>query len=31
VILFEDFGKLKYVTIVENIGRKEIEELEDEI
>lgn len=31
VLLFEDFSKLKYVTIVENIGRKEIEELEDEI
>lgn len=31
VMLFEDFSRLKYVTIVENIGRKEIEELEEEI
>ena len=26
--LFEDFGALRYVTIVENIGKEEIEELE---
>lgn len=31
VFLFEDFGKLKYVTIVENIGRSEIEDLEEDI
>lgn len=31
VFLFEDFGRLKYVTIVENIGKSEIEKLEDEI
>ena len=29
--LFEDFGALRYVTIVENIGKEEIEKLEDEI
>jgi len=29
ISLFEDFGALRYVTIVENIGREEIEELED--
>ena len=27
--LFEDFSALRYVTIVENLGRKEIKELED--
>ena len=31
IALFEDFGTLRYVTIVENIGREEIEKLEDEI
>ena len=31
VTLFEDFGALRYVTIVENIGKEEIEKLEDEI
>lgn len=31
VMLFEDFAKLKYVTIVENIGQDEIEKLEDTI
>ena len=29
--LFEDFGALRYVTIVENIDREEIEKIEDEI
>ena len=29
VRLFEDFSSLRYVTIVENLGRKEIKELED--
>lgn len=29
VTLFEDFGSLRYVTIVENPGRKEIKTLED--
>lgn len=29
--LFEDFGALRYVTIVENIGREEIENLEEEL
>ena len=31
VTLFEDFGALRYVTIVENIGKEEIEKLEDGI
>lgn len=31
VTLFEDFGALRYVTIVENIGKEEIEKLEDRI
>ena len=31
ISLFEDFGALRYVTIVENIGKKEIEKLEGEI
>jgi hypothetical protein len=31
ITLFEDFGALRYVTIVENIGKGEIEKLEDEI
>lgn len=30
VSLFEDFGALRYVTIVENLGRTEINNLEDE-
>ena len=29
VSLFEDFSALRYVTVVENLGRKEIKELED--
>lgn len=29
VRLFEDFSALRYVTVVENLGRKEIKELED--
>ena len=29
--LFEDFGALRYVTIVENIGKDEIENLEEEL
>ena len=29
VRLFEDFASLRYVTIVENLGRKEIKLLED--
>jgi rod shape-determining protein MreC len=29
ITLFEDFGALRYVTIVENIGKEEIENLED--
>ena len=29
VTLFEDFSALRYVTIVENLGRQEIKELED--
>ncbi len=31
VNLFEDFGALRYVTIVENMGREEIKELEEEL
>ena len=31
ISLFEDFGALRYVTIVENIGKEEIEKLEEEI
>ena len=31
VNLFEDFGALRYVTIVENIGKEEIENLEDKL
>lgn len=31
VDLFEDFGALRYVTIVENTGREEIENLEEQI
>lgn len=31
ITLFEDFGALRYVTIVENIGKEEIETLEDAI
>lgn len=31
VMLFEDFGKLKYVTIVKNTGQDEIEKLEETI
>ena len=29
VTLFEDFGAIRYVTVVENIGDKEIRQLED--
>ena len=29
ITLFEDFGSLRYVTIVENLGKDEIKELED--
>lgn len=29
VVLFEDFGALRYVTVVENIGDKEIRQLEE--
>jgi len=29
VTLFEDFGSLKYVTVVENLGKDEINMLED--
>jgi len=29
VRLFEDFSSLRYVTIVENLGREEIRQLED--
>jgi hypothetical protein len=28
ITLLEDFGALRYVTIVENIGKEEIEKLE---
>ena len=31
VKLFEDFGSLRYVTIVENMGRKEINQLEEDM
>ncbi len=31
VSLFEDFGALRYVTVVENLGREEIKNLEDEL
>ena len=31
ITLFEDFGALRYVTIVENMGKEEIEELEGKI
>jgi rod shape-determining protein MreC len=31
ISLFEDFGALRYVTIVENLGKDEIKRLEDEI
>jgi rod shape-determining protein MreC len=31
ISLFEDFGALRYVTIVENLGKEEIKRLEDEI
>ncbi len=31
ISLFEDFGSLRYVTIVENLGKSEIKELEDAI
>ncbi len=30
ISLFEDFGSLRYVTIVENLGRREIRDLEKE-
>ncbi len=30
ISLFEDFGSLRYITIVENLGRKEIKNLEEE-
>ena len=29
--LFEDFGALRYVTIVENMGKEEIKELEERL
>jgi rod shape-determining protein MreC len=30
ISLFEDFGALRYVTVVENMGREEIKSLEEE-
>ena len=29
ITLFEDFGALRYVTIVENLGKEEMKELEE--
>jgi hypothetical protein len=29
ITLFEDFGALRYVTIVENLGKDEMKELEE--